>query len=104
VKTKLDSMFTWLRFEAEFLKGRLPDKMAMWVAWALPKRVVMWSYIRVVAHATTGPHGMTHPDEVTYSMALKRWKVPHPVPDDPLDHGYLHGSAFKPIAVPDGHH
>ena len=44
-----------------------------WVAWRLPKSLVMWSYIRVGAHATTGQYGDTVVPELSMMDALKRW-------------------------------
>jgi len=61
-----------------FLRHTLPDKIAMQVAWWLPREVALWAYIRVMAHATQGPYGNQHVDDVRYSDAYKRWeKGPH---------------------------
>lgn len=38
---------------------RWPDNLAKRVAWLLPKRVVLWAYVRVGAHATTGEYENT---------------------------------------------
>jgi hypothetical protein len=49
------------------------DALIRKVVWHLPRRVVMWSYIRVAAHATTGKFGDTVVPELSMMDALKRW-------------------------------
>jgi len=53
--------------------GKRFDGLLRWIVWRLPKRFVMWSYIRVVAHATTGEYGNTIVTDLTAMDALKRW-------------------------------
>lgn len=52
---------------------KVPDRVAMKVAWRLPKRVVKWCYVRVGAHATTGKYGNTVVPDITMMDALQRW-------------------------------
>lgn len=54
---------------------RTMDRMLMWIAWRLPKRLVMWSYIRVGAHATQGQYSNTVVPELGMMEALGRWNV-----------------------------
>jgi hypothetical protein len=54
-------------------RERWTEKAAMAIAWRLPRRVVMWCYVRVGAHATTGRYGSTLVPEVTMMDALGRW-------------------------------
>jgi len=49
------------------------DRLIRWIVWRLPRRVVMWSYIRVGAHATQGEYGNTIVTELSMMDALKRW-------------------------------
>lgn len=49
------------------------EKLAMTIAWLLPHDVVMWCFIRVVAHATTGEYGATEVPALTAVDALDRW-------------------------------
>ena len=49
------------------------ERIAIRLAWLLPKRLVYWCAIRVGAHATTGEHGSTVVPELTFMDALKRW-------------------------------
>ncbi len=57
----------------EYNKRR--DALIRKIVWRLPKRFVMWSYIRVAAHATTGEYGNTVVPEITMMDALDRWPV-----------------------------
>ena len=63
---------TALRYYAD--KRR--DAAIRWLAWRLPHRLVMWCYIRVGAHATTGQFGDTIVPELSMMDALKRWDEP----------------------------
>lgn len=40
----------WHDWHYEF--DKLRDNLAMWVAWHLPRRVVMWAYVRVGAEVS----------------------------------------------------
>jgi hypothetical protein len=51
------------------------DKISMKIAWLLPKRVVMWASVRLMAYATHGKYGNECPDAVNIMTALKRWPV-----------------------------
>jgi hypothetical protein len=52
---------------------KLSDKFWLWLVWKLPKPLVMWSTVRVVAHATSGEYGDTSAPDITAMDALKRW-------------------------------
>ena len=49
------------------------EKVTLWVAWHLPRRLVMWCYFRVAAHATGGKYGNTNPCDLNIMEAIKRW-------------------------------
>lgn len=49
------------------------DKLAMRIAWLLPRSVVLWCATRVVAHATQGQYSNTVVPELSAMDALKRW-------------------------------
>jgi hypothetical protein len=51
----------------------LLEEAYMWLAWHLPKRLVYWCAIRLMAHATVGQYGSDHPDSVSVIQALNRW-------------------------------
>jgi hypothetical protein len=58
-----------VRYEA----GRQGDRLLMKIAWTLPRRLVMWCYVRVGAHATTGEYSKTVVPELSMLDALGRW-------------------------------
>jgi hypothetical protein len=49
------------------------DKFYMWIAWRLPKNLVKWVSIRLIASATSGKYSNTIVPELTAIDALKRW-------------------------------
>ena len=51
----------------------MTERVLTWIAWHLPRKVVMWCYVRVVAHATTGAYSNTVVPELSAVDALKRW-------------------------------
>lgn len=53
--------------------ARLMDRLAMAIAWALPRRVVMWCAIRVGAHATQGEFSNQIVPDLGFMDAVKRW-------------------------------
>lgn len=53
---------------------RLRERLYISIAWALPRELVWWCYIRVMSHATTGKFSRTHPAGVTFDVAAKRWE------------------------------
>jgi hypothetical protein len=62
------------------------DAVLQWLAWRLPRRLVMWCAIRLIAHATQGRYGDTVVPELTAMDALQRWDAKEPWPaDTPVD-------------------
>ena len=49
------------------------DRLCQWLAWRLPRRLVLWTSIRLLASATTGPYSTTVVPELTAMEALRRW-------------------------------
>lgn len=60
----------WVR-DYEWPKAR--DKALMAVAWRLPRRLAMWTAVRVISHATVGEYSSTVVTELTAVDVLKRW-------------------------------
>ena len=52
----------------------MKNKLCLWVAWRLPKRLVYWCAMRVNAHATTGEHSAQNVPELTAFEASERWE------------------------------
>lgn len=61
------------QFEYQYQARKSSEMVLRAIAWALPRKIVMWAYIRVVAHATTGKYGNTIVPELSAMDALKRW-------------------------------
>lgn len=66
-------MREWWRFVILPWLARRREKFEMAIAWALPKRVAMWAYIRVFAHGTAGEFEGTVVPEVPAMTVLQRW-------------------------------
>lgn len=58
----------------EFLNRRV-EKFWMFVAWRMPKTLVMWCAVRVGAHATQGEYGDQVVPELKFMDGLKRWET-----------------------------
>ena len=52
---------------------RLSERLLLWFVWKLPRKLVMWCAIRVMAHGTTGQYSNQNVPELTCMDALKRW-------------------------------
>jgi hypothetical protein len=48
------------------------DRLAMWLAWRLPRRVAMWAFYRISAYAWADM-GDKCPDEISIMDAVKTW-------------------------------
>ena len=53
----------------------MKEKVKMWLAWKLPKWLVMWASIRMIANATQGIYSSTIVPELGAMDALERWEV-----------------------------
>jgi len=51
------------------------EKIWIFIAWNLPKKLIMWCAIRLMAHATQEKYGSTIVPELTAMDALKRWNT-----------------------------
>lgn len=56
-------------------EGVVMERVAMAIAWMLPKRLVYWAAVRLFSHATTGRYGHTVVPELTATEALRRWRT-----------------------------
>lgn len=53
--------------------SKLRERTLMALAWRLPRPLVYWCAIRLMAHATTGQYGTTEAPALLAMDALKRW-------------------------------
>lgn len=69
--TKIELLrWTW-RYELR----KLNEKFMLWFVWRLPRQLVYWSAIRVIAHATSDEYGDTVVPELPAMEALTRWGI-----------------------------
>jgi hypothetical protein len=52
---------------------KISEKILMGIAWHLPKKLVMWCAVRLMAHATTGKYSNQIVTDLTIIDALQRW-------------------------------
>ena len=53
------------------------EKIWMWLAWRMPKRLVYFCGVRMGAHATTGPYSKEEAPSLYFMEALRRWSRDH---------------------------
>ena len=51
------------------------EKITIWIAWLLPRRLAYWCAVRVHAHATLPPYGSQVVPELMAMDALRRWEL-----------------------------
>lgn len=67
-------MLRWLwDYHIKYKATRLRERILIWIAWHLPHDLVMWCYVRVGAHATSGKYGDEIVPDVRMMDALQRW-------------------------------
>ena len=54
-------------------KGDRGSKFWMWIAWRVPRRLVYFASIRLIANAIQGEYSSTVVPDLTAMDALKRW-------------------------------
>jgi hypothetical protein len=69
---------TWQLTRMRWWMTRQQERLAMRIAWHLPRWLIYWAVIRCWAHGTTGEYGTTEPDKLGWSEALKRWQALDP--------------------------
>lgn len=77
-----------LEFEARYRATKFSEKMQRKIVWAMPRKLVMWAFIRVVSHATTGKWSNQIVPELGAMEALERWdneNAPGPIHPNLVD-------------------
>lgn len=49
------------------------EKLIMFIVWRMPRKLVYWCSIRLIANATQGQYGNTIVPELSAMDALRRW-------------------------------
>ena len=62
-----------LRYERQWRIQRATERVVHAIVWRLPRQVVYWAAIRVIAHATQGPYSSQNVPELRAMDALQRW-------------------------------
>jgi hypothetical protein len=70
----MNAWIQWQRHLFWLWRVRTAERVSMAIAWKLPKWLVYWCSIRLIAHATTGQYGSTIAPELPAMEALKRWE------------------------------
>jgi hypothetical protein len=52
----------------------MSEKLWIKISWLLPRKLVYWACIRLIAHATTGKFSNQIVPELTAMDALERWE------------------------------
>jgi hypothetical protein len=53
--------------------NKVRERLVMALVWRLPRWLIYWSAIRLMAHATTGRYGSQVVPDLTVMDALERW-------------------------------
>ena len=64
----------------ESMKRYRPEwrtRLAMWLAWHLPHKIVYWCVVRVVTHAGMQTLADVEMGAITAVMALETWEASH---------------------------
>lgn len=61
------------------------EKFWQWLAGKLPKPLVYFAAVRLIAHATMGKHGDTIVPEIAAIETLGRWTDDYPVRKQPKE-------------------
>jgi len=69
------SRYIWA--ELDYRSNKAKERMLRWIAWHLPKALVMWCYFRVVGYATSDKYGDTIVPEITAMEAIGRFSQDH---------------------------
>lgn len=52
----------------------MKEKFWLFLAWRLPRPLVMWTAIRLGVHATQGEYSSTIVPDLLFMDAIKRWR------------------------------
>lgn len=63
-------------YEFKYQATKFSEKVQRKIVWMMPRKLVMWAYIRVVSHATTGKWSNQVVPELSAIEALERWDNP----------------------------
>lgn len=54
----------------------MKERLAIWLAWKLPRSIAYWAYIRVATYKTTeAPMSYRNPTSQTIDEPMERWRA-----------------------------
>lgn len=62
-----------MKYPYNYYLRTMKEKFYLWFVWKLPKELIKWATIRLIANATTGKYGNTIVPELKAMDALDRW-------------------------------
>ncbi len=62
-----------MTFDYTYNRRKYIEKAQLWLVHHLPRWLIYWAAIRLMAHATTGKYGKQVVPKLTAMDALKRW-------------------------------
>ena len=54
----------------------MSERIWMWIAWRLPRTLVMWCAVRIGANATQGEYSSQVVPDLSFMDAMQRWDQP----------------------------
>lgn len=52
---------------------KIPENICIWIAWRLPKEIVKWAAVRLIAHAASGEYKDEEVPNLRAMDALEAW-------------------------------
>jgi hypothetical protein len=59
--------------EVRYRIDKIKERMIRRLVWRLPRSVILWSTVRAISNATTGPYENQVVPELTAMDTLERW-------------------------------
>lgn len=64
-----------LRYDLfRFWLRSVSEKVCIWLAWRMPRQLVLWAAVRLMSHATCTKFSNRTPDNVSIMDALDAWE------------------------------
>ena len=60
-------------FDYTYQRHKYTERLQLWIVYRLPRWLIYWAAIRLIAHATQGKYSKQVVPRLTAMDALKRW-------------------------------
>lgn len=74
----MDLLHHWL-YNPKHELSRLKERILMWIAWHIPRKIAYWCTIRVIQHAAQGEWEEQEVPELLAMDILPRWRPVRPI-------------------------